>query len=1233
MTQKHSVRYLKKTPFIAILSGTLFSFIVFLFVWEKTIAPQLLAIPKDFSYTADIVSYDDFYDAQAKEYKGPVLSNTAFSYRVIQVDAAALTIANKFDVRKPNGDQIFTVNREYGINPSTGEHIKGYGDKDRTGYLFAPRNSQRQDFQYWHVNYDTPAQMKFNSEETIAGVKTYVYQGNFTADQTNELTNLPEVGTTRGISVDVKLKLWIEPVSGHLIKYHDDSTAYYYDLTSKKRLYPWNHFTNTYKFASVAKQAKVATSLNQKAQFIEVTLPVIAGLGLMTFLILAALKRGIRARLATAVGAVSAALALGSLIFWYGFGLNLGLADALTPMYPGASAGITLLVITLLLMTRYASWVRPRRQLIGSLLLLGSVSYTLLAVGKAYGIITPETSVLGGFVPFILQTTAMCIAVFMFLLGSKLLVRKPSQLRHLREILAAYATGVAFASSLAYTYGENSELLIWLHDIRWPAAIALALIGMVIFSLERDWFITKQVRRLGKGGWLFAIVLLGLLALTGLSWQAARQTATRQTELQFQSDISSLQTSLSDHLRIYANVLYSARGLFEASDQVSREEWKAYINNLRLDVNYPGMLGMGYAQIIPQSQLAAHTSEIKKQGFPQYAIYPSEPARDLYTSIIYIEPFDSVNQKAFGYDMLSEPTRRAALEKARDTGEATMTNKVVLVQDADTSGQPGFLMYVPVFKKGASLATVEDRRKALIGYVYSPFRMNNFMQTIVGNQANGIDIEVFDASDQNSLATTQRIYTSSINLPLDSSFKNIQILTANNHSWTIRYVGSKDYGTSGNRSLPNTVIYAGVLLSFAIAAAIFGLVGSRQRAFLYAKNATADLVKERDQAIRLQQKDETILSGINEGLIAFDADGRIEKVNKAAQRLLGYSEDELLGKLYHVVLKANDAHGKPIPAGKRPATQALVHKKAILQTELEYTRKDGRIFSAELSVAPLLLDGKLLGAIEIFRDITDERSLDKAKSEFVSLASHQLRTPLSAIHWYTEMLLSGDFGKPNKVQREYLEEIHGGNKRMTALVNSLLDTSRLELGRIANTPQPTKPIEIIASVEKDFTPQLKKRKQIFVKEIAPKATSIFIDPKLLRMIIQNIVSNSIMYSPDRSTITVSVRPAKPTDFAASGLSGKPEDFLFLSVKDTGYGIPENQRDKVFQKLFRADNVRTLSTEGTGLGLYIVKQVTEKLGGKVWFESQESIGTTFSVLVPLKTTPSKLHDSPASSKEP
>lgn len=1232
MTQKRSVRYLRKTPFIAILCGTLFSFIIFLFVWEKAVAPQLLSLPKDFTYSADIVSYDDFYDAQAKEYKGPVLSNTTFSYKVAQVDSKALTISNKFDVRKPNGDQIFTVDREYGIDPSTGAHTKGYGDKDRTGYLFAPRNLQREDFEYWHVNYDTPAQMKFNSEETIAGVKTFVYQGSFTADQTGELANLPEVGTSRGISVDVKLKLWVEPISGHLVKYQDDSTAYYYDLTSKKRLYPWNHFTNTYKFTSIAQQAKTATLLSQKVQFVEVTVPIIAGLGVITFLILAALRRGIRTRLATTVGVGSIALALGSLVFWYGFGLNLGLADALTPMYPGASVGIILLAITLLLITRYSSWVRPRRQLIGSLLLLGSVSYTLLAVGKAYSLITPDTPVVGGAVPFILQTTAMCIAIFMFLLGSRLLGHKTLQLHYIREVMAVCATGVAIASSLAYSYGENSELLVWLHDIRWPAAIALALIGIVIFSLEQDWFVTKQIKRLGKGGWLFAIVLLGLLALTGLSWQAARQTAVRQTELQFQSDISSLQTSLSDHLRIYANVLYSARGLFEASDQVSREEWKAYINNLRLDANYPGMLGMGYAQVIPKNQLATHTAEIKKQGFPQYAIHPAEPMRNLYTSIIYIEPFDTINQRAFGYDMFSEPTRRAALEKARDTGEATMTNKVTLVQDANTTDQPGFLMYVPVFKKDSPLATVEDRRKALIGYVYSPFRMSNFMQTIVGNQANGIDIEVFDASDQNSLTSAQRIYTSSTSLPLDSSFKNVQVLAANNHSWAVKYIGSNDYGTGNNRSLPNTVIYGGVLLSFAIAAAIFGLVGSRQRAYLYAKNATADLVKERDQAIKLQQKDETILSGINEGLIAFDADGRIEKVNRAAQRLLGYGEDELLGKLYHVVLKANDTHGRPIPAGKRPLTQALVHKKAILQSDLEYTRKDGRVFSAELSVAPLILDGKLLGAIEIFRDITDERSLDKAKSEFVSLASHQLRTPLSAIHWYTEMLLSGDFGTPNKVQREYLEEIYGGNRRMTALVNSLLDTSRLELGRIANTPLHVKPAEIVESVEKDFTPQLKKRKQIFIKDISSKV-SIFIDPKLLRMIIQNMISNSIEYSPDRSTITVAVRHAKASDLAAGNLTGKPGDFLFISVKDTGYGIPENQRDKVFQKLFRADNVHTLSTEGTGLGLYIVKQVTEKLGGNVWFESKESIGTSFFVLIPLKTTPSKLHDLPTSTKEP
>ena len=257
------------------------------------------------------------------------------------------------------------------------------------------------------------------------------------------------------------------------------------------------------------------------------------------------------------------------------------------------------------------------------------------------------------------------------------------------------------------------------------------------------------------------------------------------------------------------------------------------------------------------------------------------------------------------------------------------------------------------------------------------------------------------------------------------------------------------------------------------------------------------------------------------------------------------------------------------------------------------------------------------GVIVVFRDVSKEYELDKAKTEFVSLASHQLRTPLSAINWYAEMLLDGTAGKMSKDANDYIREIYEGNQRMVELVNSLLDVSRLELGKLSNNAEPTDFIALVNSLEKELQTMIVSKKLSFSKKLPSKMNAVSADPKLLRMIVQNLLSNAVKYTPDNGTVSVQLRDANEHDIKKSGRR-VTTPALFFSVADTGYGIPAAQQAKIFSKLFRADNVRTLDVEGTGLGLYIVKEVIKKLGGAVWFESKESVGTTFYVVLPLKT---------------
>ncbi|PIR83169.1 hypothetical protein COU19_01875 [Candidatus Kaiserbacteria bacterium CG10_big_fil_rev_8_21_14_0_10_56_12] len=243
---------------------------------------------------------------------------------------------------------------------------------------------------------------------------------------------------------------------------------------------------------------------------------------------------------------------------------------------------------------------------------------------------------------------------------------------------------------------------------------------------------------------------------------------------------------------------------------------------------------------------------------------------------------------------------------------------------------------------------------------------------------------------------------------------------------------------------------------------------------------------------------------------------------------------------------------------------------------------------------------------EVINTLTTKLTqIDIAKTEFVSLASHQLRTPLTSISWYTEMLLAGDAGTLSPAQIKYLKAIYVGNRRMVALVNALLNVSRLELGTLVFETRPTDVVAIAKNSVEEQQPQIVAKKIQFTAEYGTDIPIISTDPKLFRMVIQNLLSNAIKYTPEGGTVTYTMRlnPAR--------------DALLISVSDTGYGIPQNQQDKIFTKLFRADNARAKEVEGTGLGLYIVKSIVEHSGGKVWFESEVGKGSTFHASVPLE----------------
>jgi PAS domain S-box-containing protein len=367
-------------------------------------------------------------------------------------------------------------------------------------------------------------------------------------------------------------------------------------------------------------------------------------------------------------------------------------------------------------------------------------------------------------------------------------------------------------------------------------------------------------------------------------------------------------------------------------------------------------------------------------------------------------------------------------------------------------------------------------------------------------------------------------------------------------------------------------------------------------------NILEDIGEERDRVTEEKSKTEAILYSIGDGVFVVDKNGFIILFNKSAADLTGYGIDDAIGKHFSKIIRLYDETLKQ--RKDKFINEVLSTGESRNMSDNTFLlRKDKSSMAVADSASALKdKDGNVIGCVVVFRDETKEREIDKAKTEFVSLASHQLRTPLSAINWYTEMLLNGDAGKLNNDQRQYLEEVYSGNQRMVALVNALLNVSRLELGTFVIEPEEVNVVGLLSDILKELTPTIKEKKQIVNKSVG-KIDKYFADPRLMTMVFQNLLSNSVKYTPEKGKISIELNQNK--------------EFIRFKVVDSGIGIAASEKDQVFSKLFRGANAKEGDTEGTGLGLYIIKSIMDNIGGKITFESKLNKGTTFIVDFPIK----------------
>jgi len=336
----------------------------------------------------------------------------------------------------------------------------------------------------------------------------------------------------------------------------------------------------------------------------------------------------------------------------------------------------------------------------------------------------------------------------------------------------------------------------------------------------------------------------------------------------------------------------------------------------------------------------------------------------------------------------------------------------------------------------------------------------------------------------------------------------------------------------------------------------------------------------------------TIIESFSDGILVLDEENKLFLINPQAELFFDIKADELIDKPISELTK--------IPIFESLANLLEQKTEKIFRKELPLKKN----LILQVTISPLMNEKEKMGTLIILHDITREKTVERIKTEFVSLSAHQLRTPLSAIKWTLRMLLDGDLGKLNKEQSDFLEKTYKSNERMITLINDLLNVTRIEEGRYIYQLLSYDLVEITQSAIDSYKGEIERKNIKFeFKKPEKKLPKILMDEEKIKIAIENLLDNAVRYIFSGGKIIISL--------------GLLENEIQFKIEDSGIGIPRGEQPRVFTKFFRGVNAIRMETEGSGLGLFVTKNIIEAHGGKIWFESEEGRGSTFYFTLPLK----------------
>jgi PAS domain S-box-containing protein len=687
------------------------------------------------------------------------------------------------------------------------------------------------------------------------------------------------------------------------------------------------------------------------------------------------------------------------------------------------------------------------------------------------------------------------------------------------------------------------------------------------------------------GAILTLVVLLAGGTLTWVAAHTAVESEKQRARTQLHLLAADTESAIDDRLLAYEALLRAGAGLLDAFWPIQSDDWQRFTAQMRLATVYPGLQGVGFAARADQGD-----------SFP----------------VVFLEPLDESNRLALGFDPMSEPRRRAAMERARDTGDATLTAQIVLVQDSRRGLRTaGFLLFLPVYSSPALPETVAGRRATLRGFVYGPFRAEDFFRTTLADAGDTAFVEVFDGGSPN---TDTLLYRTANSEPPDAMTETRHLSLAG-HQWTVRVAMPATALSMTNSPIP-WIVLGGVSTTLLLAGLAQALALSRQRLQERIRADRALVERERQAA--------QVLENALDAYVAIDASDRIVEWNRQATTLFGWSAHEAIGRrLTETIIPADlrERHLTALGTFMERTEHPLLGKRL----EMPARCRDGSEIFVELSIVQIAVPAGPRFAASL-RDITQSRrqaaeirllnetleqrvaertaqlevanrELSTANRDLESFAysvSHDLRAPLRAIDGHVIRFLDEADAKP-EAQRHHAGAIRRNLARMSKLIDDLLNFALI--GRRPLQKQQVVLWDLVRAVlhELPHSPTV-------VYEVSPdELRAVHADPALLKQVLTNLLGNALKFSRNADPPRIQI-----------GCERRGETQVYF-VRDNGIGFDPQHAGKLFGVFERLHTAADF--EGTGVGLAIVKQIIERHGGQVWADAAPGRGATFFFTLP------------------